>query len=67
MKHKPQTTLKKQNDIIAIAAIKGCIEKGNIKEAVNIAERRKFTPEQFGIISHMTEEAAENIYKKVIA
>lgn len=67
MKHKSQTTLKKQNDIIAIASIKGCIEKDDIKTAVDIAEKRKFTPEQFGKISHMTELPAEEIYKRVFS
>lgn len=66
MKHQRQEQIKKQNDLIAIASIKGCIEKDNIKEAVDIAERRKFTPEQFGKIANMTDLTAEEIYTKVI-
>ena len=67
MRHKSQATLKKQNDILAIASIKGCIKKDDIKEAVNIAEKRKFTPQQFGKIANMTELPAEEIYKRVFS
>lgn len=65
MKHSSQTALKKQNDLIAIASIKGCVLKDDIKKAVEIAEKRNFTPEQFGKIASMTDFTAEEIYKNV--
>ncbi len=66
MRRPTQEQLKKKNDIIAIAVIKGLVADGNIKEAIDTAEKRKFTPEQFGQIAHMTELSAEEIYKRVI-
>lgn len=67
MRKPTQEQLKKKNDIIAIAVIKGLVQDGNIKEAVNTAEKRKFTPEQFGKIANMTDLSAEEIYKRVLA
>jgi len=62
-----QEQLKKKNDIIAIAVIKGLIKEGKIPEAIDVAKKRKFTPEQFGKITNMVNESAEEIYKRIIA
>lgn len=67
MRHPTQESLKKKNDTIAIAVIKGLVDEGRFPEAIDVAEKRKLTPEQFGKIANMTDLSAEEIYKRVIA
>lgn len=67
MRRPTQEQLKKKNDIIAIAIIKVLLEKDKLSEAIDVAEKRKFTPEQFGKMAHMVDLSAEKIYKTVIA
>lgn len=67
MKHKRQEQLKKFNDLVAIANIVGLVKADKIKEAVEVANVRKFTSEQFGKIANMTDLKAEEIYKEVFA
>lgn len=65
MKHTTQKQLKKFNDTLAIASIIGLVKKGKIKEAIQVAENRKFTPEQFGKIAKMTDYKVEDIYNSL--
>lgn len=65
MKHQRQEQIKKQNDLIAIATITGLVKNGKFPEAIEISDKRKFTPEQFGKIANMTELSAEEIYIRV--
>ncbi len=65
MKHQRQEQIKKTNDLIAISTIIGLVKKGKFPEAIEIANKRNFTPEQFGKIANMTEHTAEEIYKIV--
>ena len=67
MKHKRQEEIRKHNDLIAIATIIGLVKQNKFPQAIEISEKRKFTPEQFGKIANMTELSAEEIYKRVLA
>lgn len=65
MRHQRQEQIKKTNDMIAISAIINLVKADRFKDAIDIAERRKFTPVQFGEIANMTELTAEEIYQRV--
>lgn len=65
MKHQRQEQIKKQNDLIAIATITGLVKANKFPQAIETANKRNFTPEQFGKIANMTELSAEEIYKRV--
>lgn len=65
MKHQRQEQIKKTNDLIAISTIIGLVKVGKFPQAIEVSEKRKFTPEQFGKIANMTELSAEEIYKRV--
>lgn len=65
MKHKNQKELKKFNDMLAIANICGLVKQDKIKEAVEVAQVRNITPEQFGKIANMTDLTPQEIYKAV--
>lgn len=67
MKHQRQEQIKKTNDLIAIANIIALVKADKFPQAIDVSEKRKFTPEQFGKIANMTELSAEEIYKMVFA
>lgn len=67
MKHKRQEQIKKTNDLIAITNIIALVKADKFPAAIECANKRNFTPEQFGKIANMTECTAEEIYKAVIA
>ena len=66
MKHQRQEQIKKKNDLIAITVIVGLIKANKFPEAIEVSNKRKFTPKQFGKIANMTELSAEEIYKRVL-
>ena len=65
MKHSRQEQIKKTNDLIAISTIIGLVKTDKLSQAIEISEKRKFTPEQFGKITNMAELSAEEVYKRV--
>ena len=65
MKHKSQKELKKFNDMLAIANICELVKQDKIKEAVEVAQVRNITPEQFGKIANMAELTPQEIYRAV--
>ena len=65
MKHKSQKEIKKFNDMLCIANICGLVKQDKIKEAVEAAQTRNITPEQFGKIANMTDRTPQEIYKAV--
>lgn len=65
MKHQRQEQIKKTNDLIAISTIIGLVKADKFPQAIEVSEKRKFTPEQFGKIANMTELSAEEVYKRV--
>lgn len=65
MKHQRQEQIKKTNDIIAISVIIGLVKENKFPQAIDVSEKRKFTPEQFGKIANMTDLTAEEVYKRV--
>lgn len=67
MKHQRQEQIKKQNDLIAIAQIIALVKADKFPQAIEVSNKRNFTPEQFGKIANMTELSAEEIYKRVLA
>jgi len=67
MKHQKQEQIKKTNDLIAIAQIIALVKADKFPQAIETANKRNFTPEQFGKIANMTELSAEEIYKRVLA
>lgn len=66
MKHQRQEQIKKTNDLIAITMIVEHIKNDEIKKAVEVAEKRNFTPKQFGEITNMVDLPIEEIYKNYI-
>lgn len=65
MKHQRQEQIKKTNDLIAISTIIGLVKADKFPQAIEVSEKRKFTPEQFGKIANMTDLSAEEVYKRV--
>ena len=52
-------------DLISIGIV-GLIKANKFPEAIEVSNKRKFTPKQFGKIANMTELSAEEIYKRVL-
>lgn len=50
---------------MAISVIVALVKEDKISQAIEVAEERKFTAEQFGKIANMTDLTAKEIYKKV--
>lgn len=67
MKHQRQEQIKKTNYLIAIANIIALVKADKFPQAIETANKRNFTPEQFGKIANMTDLTAEEIYKMVLA
>lgn len=65
MKHQSREQIKKTNDLMAISVIVALVKEDKISQAIEVAEERKFTAEQFGKIANMTDLTAKEIYKKV--
>lgn len=65
MKHQRLEQIKKTNDLIAISTIIGLVKADKFPQAIEVSEKRNFTPEQFGKIANMTELSAEEVYKRV--
>lgn len=65
MKHQPQNKIKETKITIAISVIKGLIQKGKIKEAIEICERNNISAKQFGVITKYVDKDAKEIYSLV--
>jgi hypothetical protein len=65
MKHQRLEQIKKTNDLIAISTIIGLVKADKFPQAIEVSEKRNFTPEQFGKIANMTELSAQEVYKRV--
>ena len=56
MRHQTQQQIKATNTMIAESVIKAMIQKGKIKEAVELAEQRHISPERFRELTSITEK-----------